>query len=43
MIETFIMSAKVATLGLLNLKVSVHDITNKSLSSDTNYIVNVII
>ena len=46
------MSAKMATLGLLKLKVfwnkgygviiSVYDITNKILSRDSNYIVNVV-
>ena len=45
-------SAKMATLDLLKLKVlwskgydvmtSVHDVTNKILSCDSNYIVNVV-
>ena len=46
------MSAKMATLGLLKIKVfwnkgydviiSVHDVTNKILSRDSNYIVDVV-
>ena len=46
------MSAKLATLGLLKIKVfrskgydliiSVHDVTNKMLSHDLNYIVNLV-
>ena len=46
------MSAKVATLGLIKIKVlwgkdydviiSVHDVTNKILSCNTNYIVDVV-
>ena len=46
------MSAKLATLGLLKIKVflnkgydviiSVFDVTNKILSSDSNYIVDVV-
>ena len=46
------MSAKLATLGLLKIKVfrnkgydliiSVHDVTNKILSRDLNYIVNLV-
>ena len=46
------MSAKVATLGLLKIKVfwnkgydvmiSVHDITNKILSRESNYIVDIV-
>ena len=46
------MSAKLATLGLLKIKVfwnkgydviiSVHDVTNKILSRDSNYIVDVV-
>ena len=46
------MSAKLATLGLLNIKVfqnkgydtinSAHDVTNKILSRNSNYIVNVL-
>ena len=45
-------SVKMATLGLLRIKVfwnkgydikiSVHDVTNKILSRDSNYIVNVV-
>ena len=48
-----IMSAKLATLGLLKIKVfwnkgydviiSVHDITNKILSHNSNYIVDAVI
>ena len=48
----FMISAKMATLGLLKIKVfrnsvynaiiSVYDITNKILSRDSNYIVDVI-
>ena len=47
-----LMSAKLATLGLLKIKVlrskgydliiSVHDVTNKMLSRDLNYIVNLV-
>ena len=46
------MPAKLATLGLLKIKVfrnkdydfliSVHDVTNKTLSRDLNYIVDVV-
>ena len=46
------MSAKIATLGILKKNffwkkgyeviISVHDVTNKILSRDSNYIVNVI-
>ena len=46
------MSAKMATLGLLKIKVfwnkgydviiSVHDVTNKILSRDSNYIIDVV-
>ena len=46
------MSAKLATLGFLNIKVfwnkgynvivSVHDVTNKLLSRDSNYVVDVV-
>ena len=51
MVELLIMSAKLATLGLLNIKVFwnkgyiaiiyVYDVTNKILSRDSNYIVEV--
>ena len=47
------MSVKLATLGLLNIKILwnkgydiaifAHDITNKSLSYDSNYIVNMVL
>ena len=50
--EILIISAKLATLGLLKIKVfwkkgyhgkiSVHDVTNKILTSDSNYIVDVV-
>ena len=46
------MSAKLTTLGLLKIKlfrnkcydviISVHDVTNKSLPHDSDYIVNVV-
>ena len=49
MVAILMMSAKLATLGLLKLKVvrnkgndiiiSAHDVTNKILSRDSNYIV----
>ena len=52
MVEFLMMSAKLATLGLLKIKVfwnkgydviiSVHDVTNKILSRDSNYIVDVV-
>ena len=52
MVTILMMSAKVATLGLTKTKVlwskdydviiSVHDVTNKILSCDTNYIVYVV-
>ena len=52
MITILKMLAKMATLDLLKLKVlwgkgydvmaSVHDVTNKILSCDSNYIVNVV-
>ena len=50
MIATFMMSAKLATLGLVKIKlfwnkgydviISVHDVTNKVLSRNSNYIVD---
>ena len=52
MVEFLMMSTKLATLGLLKIKVfwnksydvitSVFDVTNKILSSDSNYIVGVV-
>ena len=52
MVAILMMSAKLATLGLLKIKVfwnkgydviiSVHDVTNKILSRDSNYIVDVV-
>ena len=52
MVTTLMLSAKMAALGLLKVKVfwnkgyeviiSVHDITNKILSRDSNYIVDVV-
>ena len=52
MVTILMMSAKMATPGLLKIKVfwnkgydviiSVHDVTNKILSSDSNYNVNVV-
>ena len=52
MVTILMMSAKMATLGLLKIKVfwnkgydviiSVHDVTNKILSRDSNYIVDVV-
>ena len=52
MVTILMMSAKMATPGLLKIKVfwnkgydviiSVHDVTNKILSRDSNYIVDVI-
>ena len=52
MVAILMMSAKMTTLGLLKMKVfsnkgydimiSVYDIMNKSLSSDSNYIVDVV-
>ena len=52
MVTILMMSAKVATLGLLKIKVfwnkgydvmiSVHDITNKILSRESNYIVDIV-
>ena len=51
-VEFLMMSAKLATLGLLKIKVfwnkgydviiSVHDVTNKILSRDSNYIIDVV-
>ena len=47
MVTILMMSAKLAILGLLKMKVfskngdSLHDVTNKILSHDSNYIVNV--
>ena len=53
MVTILMMSAKMATLGLLKIKVfwnngydviiSVHDVTNKILSHDSNYIIDVLI
>ena len=52
MVAILMMSAKLATLGLLKIKVfwkkgydvliSVHGVTNKILSRDPNYIVDVV-
>ena len=52
MVTILMMSAKTATLGLLKIKVfwnkgydviiSAHDVTNKLLSHDSNYIINVV-
>ena len=52
MLTNLIMSAKLAILGLLKVKlflkkiyeviISVHDVTNKMLSGDLNYIVDVV-
>ena len=52
MVTILMMSAKMATLGLLKIKVfwnegydvitSVHDITNKILSGESNYIVHLV-
>ena len=52
MVTILMMSAKMATPGLLKIKVfwnkgydviiSVHDVTNKILSRDSNYIVDVV-
>ena len=52
MVTILMMSAKMTTLGLLKIKVfwnkgydviiSVHDVTNKILSRDSNYIVDVV-
>ena len=52
MVTILMMSAKMATPGLLKIKVfwnkgydviiSVHDVTNKILSRDSNYNVNVV-
>ena len=52
MVTIFMMSAKMAALALLKIKLfwnkgydainSVHDVTNKILSCDSNYIVNVV-
>ena len=52
MVAILMMSAKLASLGLLRIKafwnkgydviISVHDVTNKILSRDSNYIVDVV-
>ena len=52
MVIILMISAKLATLGLLKIKlswntdydvmISVHDVTNKILSRDSNYIVGVV-
>ena len=52
MVTILMMSAKMATLGLLKIKVfldkgydvtiSVHDVNNKTLSRDSNYFVDVV-
>ena len=52
MVEILMMSAKMATQGLLKIKpfwkntydviISAHDVTNTILSRDSNYIVNVV-
>ena len=53
MVTSLMMPAKMAILGLLKIKVfwnkgydaivSIHDITNKILSCDSNYIVDMVI
>ena len=53
MVTILMMSAKLATLGLLkkivfwnkgyDVIISVHDVTSKTLSPDSNYIVDVVI
>ena len=53
MVTILMMSAKMATPGLLKIKafwnkgydviISVHDVTNKLLSRDSNYIVDVVV
>ena len=52
MVKILMMSAEIATSGLLKIKVfwnkgydviiSVHDVTNKILSRDSNYIIDVV-
>ena len=52
MVKILMMSAKIVTSGLLKIKVfwnkgydviiSVHDVTNKILSRDSNYIIDVV-
>ena len=52
MVTILMMSAKIATPGLLKIRVfwnngydviiSVHDVTNKILSRDSNYIIDVV-
>ena len=52
MVTTLMMSAKIATLGFLEINIfwnkgydvimSVHDVTNKILSRDSNYTVDVV-
>ena len=52
MVKTLMISAKMATLGLLKIKVfwnkgyyvmySVYDVTNEILSHDSNYIMDVV-
>ena len=52
MVIILMISAKLATLGLLKIKlswntdydvmISVHDVTNKILSRDSNYVVGVV-
>ena len=52
MVKILLLSAKIATLGFLKIKVfwnkgyciiiSVHDVTNKNLTHDSNYIVDVV-
>ena len=48
MVAFLMMSRKLANLGLLKIKaydviLSAHDVTNKILSHDSNYIVDVVI
>ena len=51
MVKILMISAKIATLGLFKIKVfwnkgydviSVHDVTDKILSRDSNYVVDVV-
>ena len=53
MVAILMFSVKLATLGLLKIKVfrkkdydimiSIHDVANKILSSDSNYVIDVVI
>ena len=43
MVTILMISAKMVTLGLLDVIISIHEVTNKILSHESNFIVDVVI